>query len=295
MRQIFRDQALQDFYNPRGYIMAPMLTPDEVNNILSVLADMRPDDEFRPRSYDGKSLTYHCSFVDSNRVYRRQVYNLISQHFTPHVNRILNGYRILNANFYVKPPGHGEFVIHQNWPAITDLDDTTLTIWCPLVDVIEQNGAIQVVEGSHKLFPHVETLKTPSYFKLFEQTLIDFYLKSKPMKAGDSIIFDDGLIHWSANNNSDHPRIAIQILCIPENAQPAYWYYDENKPHQFELIEADTEFFLTNDIQDLRTRQAHWKSLGFAPNRNQVISEQDFCKLMAQRIPRRQESCRPCF
>lgn len=283
MRQIFRNPRLQESYNPQGYVTSPMLTAGEVQEILSALANLRPNDDFQPRSHQGKGLTYHCSFIDSNRAYRRQVHSLISHYFTPHVNQILNGFRILNGNFYIKPPGYGEFVVHQNWPAIADIDDTTVTIWCPLVDVVQENGAIQVVAGSHKLIPHVETLKTASYFKEFEQTVVDSYLKPVPMKAGESIIFDDGLIHWSANNDSNEARIAIQILCIPTDSQPAYWYYDEQHPEQFELIEADTEFFLTNDIQDLRTRQEHWKSLGFAPNRNRSISEQEFRDLMAQR------------
>jgi hypothetical protein len=260
-----------------------MLTANEVQEILSVLASLRPNDAFQPRHHQGKGLTYHCSFIDSNRTYRRQVHSLISKYFAPHVDRILNEFRILNGNFYVKPPGHGEFVVHQNWPAISDIDDTTVTIWCPLVDVVEENGAIQVVPCSHKLIPHVETLKTASYFKEFEQTLIKSYLKPVPMKAGMSIIFDDGLIHWSANNDSDKARIAIQILCIPKDSQPAYWYYDEQNPEQFELIEADTEFFLTNDMPDLRARQEHWKSLGFTPNHNRSISEQEFRDLMAKR------------
>lgn len=283
MRQIFRDPALQEFYNPRGYALTPMLTSDEVNDILFFLSGLRPDDQFKPLGKEGRGHTYHCSFIDSNREYRRQVHTRITQHFTQHVNRVLDDFRILNANFYVKPPGYGEFVIHQNWPAIANIDDTTVTIWCPLVDVVEQNGAIQVVPGSHKLLPHIETLKTASYFKEFERTLIDCYLQPKPMKAGETIIFDDGLIHWSGNNNSSEPRIAIQILCIPVDSQPAYWYYDDEHPHQFELIEADTEFFLTNDIQDLRTRQEHWKSLGFTPNHNRPITEQEFRSLMSQR------------
>lgn len=283
MRQIFHDLDLQEAYNPRGYVTCSMLAENEVTEMLSALAGLQPDDGFRRLHERGDGLTYHCSFIDSNRAYRRQVHALILKHFEPHVKRILKSYRILNGNFYVKPPGHGEFVVHQNWPAVSHLDDTTVTIWCPLVDVVKENGAIQVVSGSHKLLPHVETLKTASYFKEFEKILIDDFLKPVPMKAGESIIFDDGLIHWSANNDSDEARIAIQILCIPTDSQPAYWYYDEAHPDRFELIEADTEFFLTNDIQDLRSRQQSWKSLGFAPNLNRRISEKEFRDLMAPR------------
>lgn len=280
MRRIFRDDELQNAYNPSGYATIDLLSPVEVQEILAALVKLRPDDNFSPRHHRGTGYTYHCSFIDKNREYRRQVHSLIMKYFGPRIEQCLEGFRILNGNFYVKPPHSGEFVVHQNWPAISDIEDTTVTVWCPLVDVVEQNGAIQVVAGSHKLLPHVETLTTPAYFKNFLPAVIQNYLKPVPMEAGKGIVFDDGLIHWSANNDSDFPRIAIQILCIPNDSQPAYWFFDEAHPERFELIDADTEFFLTHDIQDLRTRQPGWKSLGFAPNRNRLLTEHEFVSLL---------------
>lgn len=280
MRRIFRDQQLQQSFDPTGYATVGMLSPAEVQAILAELAKLRPEDNFSPLHHRGTGYTYHCSFIDRNRAYRRQVHSLITKFFSPYIEQILDGFRILNGNFYVKPPHSGEFDVHQNWPAISDIDDTTVTVWCPLVDVVERNGALQVVAGSHKIVPHVETLNTPAYFSKFRQPLIDKYLKPVPMKAGEGIVFDDALIHWSANNDSDLPRVAIQILCIPIDSKPAYWFFDEAHPERFELIEADTEFFLTNDHMDLRDRQPHWKSLGFAPNRNRPLTEQEFAALL---------------
>lgn len=281
MRQVFREPKLQAAYEPVGHATVDLLSPTEVQGLLDELATLRPDDNFSPRHRSGKGFTYHCSFLDSNRDYRRQVHALIARYFASHIERILNGYRILNGNFYVKPPHSGEFVVHQNWPAITDIEDTTVTLWCPLVDVVERNGALQVVSGSHKLLPHIEGMRNPPYFTNFRQTVIDKYLEPVPMKAGEGIVFDDGLIHWSANNDSDFPRIAIQILCVPIDSQPAYWHYDERHPERFELIDADSEFWMTTDVEALRTRDPRWKSLGFVPNRNRLLTEEEFSALLA--------------
>lgn len=280
MRQIFSDPATQAAYEPTGHVTVPMLSPSDVSEMLSELGTLRPNDEFSPLHPSGDGFTYHCSFLDSNRDYRRQVHSLITRYFAGHVARTLNGFRILNCNFYVKPPRSGEFVVHQNWPAITDIDDTTVTVWCPLVDVVEGNGALQVVSGSHKILPHIEGPNSPGYFVNFKQSLIDKYLKPIPITAGQAIIFDDGLIHWSARNDSDVPRVAIQILCVPNDCKPAYWYFDEQHPDRFELVEADSEFWLTTDMKDLRARQPHWKSLGFAPNRNRLLTEEQFAALL---------------
>jgi hypothetical protein len=282
MRQIFNDPALQQAFLHPGYVHVPMLSAAEVNYILEGLKGLRPDDKFAPTGRSGFLFTYHCSFLDTNTTYKRATNQLIRSVFEPHVKKYLHGYNILNCNFYVKPPGTGEFAIHQNWPAIADLNDTTVTIWCPLGDVVESNGTLQFVEGSHKIVPHVEGPNCPGYFQNFKQALIDKYLKPLPLNAGEALIFDDGLIHWSARNNSTEPRIAIQILCTPVDVPSVYFYYDPKSPEKFELIEVNTDFFIESDVTQLCARQPEWKSLGFVENKNRFLTEEEFVTLLGQ-------------
>jgi len=173
-------------------------------------------------------------------------------------------------------------VIHQNWPMIADLNDTTVTIWCPLGDVVASNGALQFVQGSHKILPHVEGPMCPGFFDSFRKELIQRHLTPNEMKAGEAMIFDDGLIHWSANNDSDTPRIAIQIALAPAELQPVFFFYDRSHPERFELVEADREFYLASDVVDLTKRQPHWKHIGFVKNENRYINEEEFIELMAR-------------
>ena len=276
MRQILADEALQSAFLSQGYVKVPFLPSSDVAYLVEQVATLRPDDGFVP---DGSYTTYHCSFLDTNLEYKRQTYALIRQVFEPHIADLLVDFHLLNANFYVKPPGTGEFSIHQNWPAIADLRDTTVTIWCPLADVIESNGAIQVVAGSHKIVPHIEAPKSPAYFADFGDELIRDYLKPVEMQAGEAIIFDDSLIHWSARNDSEQPRVAIQVLCVPVDAMPVFFCKVDDT--RFELIHADCEFFLEHGPQDLQSRQPHWKSLGYIDNPNRPISEREFARLLA--------------
>jgi hypothetical protein len=281
MRQIFLNEDLQDRFIDSGFVQVPMLAPEEVGHILSRLETLRPADNFAP---DGEEFgrKYHCSFLDKSIEYKKQTHELIKSVFAPHIAQYLKGYEILNCNFYVKPAGTGEFVIHQNWPAIADLNDTTVTVWCPLVDVVESNGTLQFVEGSHKLLPHVEGPTNPGFFDKFRKELIEKYLKPNPMTAGEALIFDDGLIHWSANNDSPEARVAIQILCVPSDAQPVYFFHDQSHPERFELIAVDSEFFIKTEVHQLMKRQPEWKSLGFVPNRNRFLTEDEFVELLAR-------------
>ena len=100
------------------------------------------------------------------------------------------------------------------------------------------------------------------------------------MSAGEAIIFDDSLIHWSARNASDQPRVAIQALCVPRDATPVFFAKADDS--RFELIRTDSEFFLTNGPSDLQTRQARWKGLGFVESLNRPISEEEFATLLAR-------------
>ena len=281
MRKIFSDSDLQSTFMERGFVQVPMLGPSEINAILAKLPELKPADDFAPSARNEFEQTYHCSFLDKSIAYKRRTFELISEVFGTYVDRYLSGYRILSCNFYVKPPGTGTFVIHQNWPTIPNINDTTVTIWCPLSDVVASNGALQFVPGSHKILPHVEGPISPAYFDHFRQTLIDKYLKPNPMVAGEALIFDDGLIHWSANNDSQLPRVAIQIACVPVDTSPVFFFFDPHHPERFELVQAGPEFYLSSDIMDLTQRQPGWKSVGFVENQNRFIDEGEFITLLA--------------
>jgi SAM-dependent methyltransferase len=282
MRQIFLEEGLQRAFMDRGFVQVPMLSSAEVAHLLDQIATLRPADGFAPKGNEGFGQTYHCSFLDKNVDYKRRTHELIKRVFAPGIDRVLKGYEILNCNFYVKPPGTGEFVIHQNWPAIADLHDTTVTVWSPLVDVVAENGALQFVEGSHKILPHIEGPMTPGFFDHFRKELIEKYLTPNPMSAGEALIFDDGLIHWSARNQGTEARVAIQILCIPKEVPPVFFFYDPAHPERFEVIEVDSEFFITSAFTDLTQRQPEWKSLGFIENRNRFLDEAEFVSLLAR-------------
>jgi hypothetical protein len=281
MRKILLDDDLQNRFIDSGFVPVPMLSAEEIAFIRSRLAMLRPDDNFAPTGRNGFEHSYHCSFLDKSIEYKRAAFDLIVSVFAPHIDRYLNNYRIVSCNFYVKPPGTGEFQIHQNWPMISNLNDTTVTIWTPLGDVDVSNGALHFVKGSHKILPHVEGPICPAYFNNFRKELIEKYLTPNDMKAGESVIFDDGLIHWSPNNHSDSARIAIQIALAPADLRPVFFFFDPKHQERFELVEADPEFYLASDVVDLTQRQPHWKHVGFVENVNRLIDEEEFVRLLA--------------
>lgn len=281
MRSIFPDQDKQRAFMERGYIRQPMLAGEEVAYILRELGSLRPNDGFAPDGFEQYNFTYHCSFLDTNIEYKQAAFELMCEVFAPRIAEALVGYEIFNCNFYVKPPGTGEFQIHQNWPALPDINDTTVTVWCPLTDTNPVNGTIHVVEGSHKIVPDIAALNCLPYFNDFQSALIEKHLEPISIRAGECLIFDDSLIHWSSRNTSDLPRYAIQILCAPVDETPVYYHIDRDGPQtHFELFEIDKSFFIHHHISDLNQRPEGLRTYGFVENRNKLLTEQDFAELL---------------
>jgi hypothetical protein len=275
-RQILRDDRLQEEFLANGYVKVPLLSRDEVSDLQEQLAALEPDDRFTP-----SLITHHVSFLDTNLEYKRRAFELISSVFDTHVAQVLVDFELLIGNFHVKPPGTGALSVHQNWPFVTDISDTTVTIWCPLVDVTEDNGALQVVEGSHKIVTHIEGPHSPPFFAEFTDLIIREYSRAIPMAAGEALIFDDSLIHWSGRNTAEQPRVAIQAGCIPVDATAAF--YCATDDGRFELIAVDRDFFQEHSLADMSSRKPEWRSLGFVDDPNQPISRDEFVRRLGSR------------
>ncbi len=277
MRRIFHSEEHEQTFSEQGFIKVPWLSKKEVAELLEKTQALNPADNFNPDNSTGSNQsTYHCTFLDNNTIYKRAANELIKKVFEPYIDKLVKDYAILTSNFYVKPPNKGTFEIHQNWPTTANLKETTLTFWIPLVDTYAENGALQVVPGSHKIVPDIASTSVPPFFKSFEEALINKYLQPIPMKAGECIAFCDSLIHWSALNTSDSHRYAIQIATIPKESTPALHYFDPQ--NGFELVEVDYNFFIENSIEAIIQRPLQLKSLGFIPNNNKAITEEEFAK-----------------
>ncbi len=276
-RPIFKNQEHDKLYLRNGYIQSNLLSSKQVEYLLGKILELKPDDNFSP---DRKGASnYHCSFLDTNEEYKKASNRLFKSVFNPIVDTLFHNYEIWNANLYVKQPGKGKFEIHQNWTHVEKEEQTTFTIWCPLVDTSIENGTLALVEGSHKIIADLATLNVPYYFKNFEAKLLEKYLKPMPCSAGDAIIFEDGVIHYSDVNKSDKPRYALQILIGPKEVNPVYYYFDESK-NEFEVFEINEDFFLKNNYTTFHKRPADHVSKGSIKNENRLIEEEGFVEAL---------------
>lgn len=282
MRQVLHDLDLQAELLDVGYVRVPMLDAVEVADLGAELDRLQPDDGFEPDGTGLNRSTYHCTFLDTNTEYKRAVQQLLDRVFQPKIEQLAVDYRILTGNFYVKMPGKGRFQIHQNWPTTEDLSLTTLTIWCPLTDAEDVNGTLRVVPGSHKILPEIATPSRPPFFAGFEEELIEHHLIPISVRAGEALVFDDSLVHWSAENRSTTPRRAVQIETVPIEITPVLYHLDDSGDvPRWEIFEVDGDFFVEHSIDQVIGRPTDLTSIGWAEYANRELTEAEFSALIA--------------
>jgi len=85
----------------------------------------------------------------------------------------------------------------------------SIVLWIPLIDVSVENGAVEVIVGSHKqgLYPTVED----EWYRHIEEKDLNGNFVSVPMKAGSALFFSSFLIHQSGENTSDEFRYSLEV------------------------------------------------------------------------------------
>lgn len=120
------------------------------------------------------------------------------------------------GQFFVKYPGDGSVVPwHQDsqyWP-LTPCE--SVSVWLAIYDTDHDNGAMQIVRGSHRQgnFPHHD-VDEPCF--VLEQEVDDGTFETEEvvtldLKAGEISLHDAGLLHGSAANESRRIRAGLTM------------------------------------------------------------------------------------
>ena len=119
-----------------------------------------------------------------------------------------------------------DFNFMPDWNFVDENQFCSATVWTALVDVTEQNGALGVIRGSHTIFNHKRSSPSPqSKSPLSDHVFTLFpFVEIIEMKAGESLIFNNRLIHASPPNLSNQARIAVGIGITHSEAQLNHFY-----------------------------------------------------------------------
>lgn len=250
MKGMFYDSELQKQFDKDGYVVIDLLTPEQVQSFIQMYFDNESKRGGNKEDYDikfekPKEMTYEFTFTDSSVDYKKKVYREVSEIFKPLIDKYLVDYQPIIANFIHKTSYKGEVPMHQNWAFVDEWKYSSVSIWCPLVDSNIDNGALQVVPGSHKRFAPARGPLIPWELEHLKDEIIKNDMVPMSIKAGQAVILDDSIIHYSAPNMTEGLRLAIQLIMIPPNVPSLHYHMtEENGKKKINVYEVDQEFYM---------------------------------------------------
>lgn len=247
-RNIFKNDELQQQFDQNGFVKLSMLEKEEVDNLLNYYTNQEFDNKIE--------AGFHISLDNQNEDLVKEVGTKIKEVLAPKTTDLLDDCQIFTASYVIKEPGLQNIVPpHQDWTFVDESKFCSATVWTALVDVTEQNGALGVIPGSHKVFNHKRSSPSPqSKSPLADHVFTLFpFVEVIEMKAGESLIFDNRLIHASPPNLSDQARIAVGIGITQKEAQLKHFYQNptSGKLEEYDVDQSFYTWFNNKRLSDL--------------------------------------------
>ena len=247
MKSLFKNPEYQKELNEKGYVLIDFANAQEIETLLNIHTE-------KSKKYEG-DYGFHVSLDDADKENVKQLSNGIKSVLQPLVDAQFENPKIFTASFVIKEPGLQNIVPpHQDWSFTDESNYYSLTVWTPLVDVNLENGALGVIDGSHRFFSHPRSSPSPqSKSPLSDHAFTLFpYMKVIPMKVGQALVFDNRTIHASPPNTTDKPRIAAGIgVTFAEAPLRHYYQIPESAEEKLNVYEVDTDFFTFYDNKTL--------------------------------------------
>ena len=218
-RAVFRNPEQQAEFDRKGYVVMPLLSLGQVDQLVSGYDSIAESLGGASRPEDYNDTYAEFSIIHSRPEFRRQAFDLITTVLGPEAQKVLVDYRPLIANFVNKLPGTGVVPTHQNLSVVDESQYASVSVWVALVDCVLDNGAMSLLEGSHRSLRSRRGMWAYQAFGGIEQGIIDELLTRVEVPAGHAVILDDALVHYSPPNQTDHRRLAIQLVMAPQEVK----------------------------------------------------------------------------
>lgn len=251
---IFRNAQQQSQFDADGFLKITLLENSDIEALSALFKKYFPNP-----SQDFFSSSYENDFL-----LKKEISNSIGEILLPRLEQIFVNYTWFGSAFLSKGNGQrSEMPMHQDWTIVDETQFIALNIWTPLQQTTEANGTLEVIPGSHHWHDTLRAPTLPFYFNGF-QNQIKGYLKPIPTQAGEAIVLNQAVIHYSKPNTTNDIRAAITTGIKTSGAPMIFHYWDKNKPGEIEQFSMDDDFLnsFTEFHQSIFKRPTLGKSLG---------------------------------
>jgi len=215
-----------------GYVRVPFLGPEGVDRLTRLWA------EFGSPLVEGIYSNLHDSTPEQSRA----VHEVIHDEFRGPVERLFQDARIGGSSFLVKGCGEqSASTLHQDWCVVDEDLAGSLSVWVPLVDVDERNGALQVLPGTHRMRRSIRSFDTSSRYLDFDE--VGDLAVCVRASAGDAVLYAHDLFHGSRANTTDQIRVAAVAGLVANGTGLCHYRAVGPTEDDFERLDVDWDFF----------------------------------------------------
>ncbi len=237
---MFKNIEHQKYFDEHGFFLAQLLNDDQVKDLYAFYEETK--------SMSQVSKPFFTSIWSKNKNYRAMVDAKLKEVLVPQVENILSDFQPVFANFMVKASGENSLLQpHQDWTFVDERKYDSYTIWIPLIDVDEYNGALGICRQSHNINNYVRSRFGKVPFASFKDQIHDELIETVPMKAGSVLFVNNRLIHASHNNWSGKERIACVLVAAPKKADLMHFVTTGSNLSDTYKLDVTPDFFVDYD------------------------------------------------
>lgn len=261
----FIDDDLNMAFARSGFVVAKLMSREEAHRIADTCRRELPDD-----------IPAHenVTYIYTDEPELAWIEEVAGPVFEQALRPLLADMRRLHPSVIVKPAGERAVPPHVHPIFTLEQSASTVFCWCALEDMDDANGVMQVLPGSHKLFPIMPMYGQEPYFlPAWEE--ISGRMESIYLKAGEALLFDESLIHSSLPNSTPRHRLALATHCIPESLQAIALF--PSHPGQYKIYSTGSEFGYQYHIRPgMITPPDHWPLLGYVDDVHRLVPADEF-------------------
>ncbi len=234
---LFQSQDLEKSFRKNGYVIIPdFLTDDDIEKLLSLYDSLGIKD----------LLGLYTNIKDRDLNLNEKIDLFLKDIFYPSLEKHFSDYSADGGVFIVKGTGkNSESSLHQDWNIIDEEKHISCCVWCPLVDVDESNGCLQIIPQSNNWFKSIRSLNISPLFLNFQE--VQKQLVSVPVKKGAAVIFAHNVFHGSKPNYGNTNRPVATVSVIPKMAPPIHYLKNGER---IDIVAADKNFY-QNEVKKI--------------------------------------------
>jgi hypothetical protein len=238
MKRIFKNLQQQEEFEKNGFIIVDFYTIEEIEEVKNLYHNLHPKGEvgFFPSAYSNDKKYRETTDSELKRIGHRRF------------NEIFQDFQVINGCFIVKSPGESSYLhVHQDMTLVDESEFTGINVWTTTVDLTDENGVLYALPGSHRFYPTYRGHTLPGFYDPVQEEIKD-YMIPYYIKAGQAIIFDQSIVHFSPPNFGNEVRIVSNVYLTHQEATFRICYHDKTNldwKNKVELFEQDLSF-MTN-------------------------------------------------